>query len=157
MSMAGKGSFKKKKTQKRRMSPMFFFVLVVFMLLVITLAWVILRPPEGHPFQDTLGMRCEKIPDGNWTVSITGGRVKAADMKVVVVDQNTYTRTVNSRLTMKANDDFVYNDTNRNGMLDAGDTITLKVSSPNIKSGYRMNIMRGDQYWGHIARLPEAR
>jgi hypothetical protein len=120
--------------QKDRL--MIFAVAVVIVVAVCVITWDLTRtiPFEGHPVF-IIGMRIEKIPDGNWTLVVTGGSFSVNKMNVVVVNQSTDVKTVNSRLSLIETADFKFDDNDGDGKINFKDTITLKASSPNIQSG----------------------
>jgi hypothetical protein len=60
-----------------------------------------------------------------------------------------------SVLSPQNNDpDAIFNDCSGNNKIDAGDTILLKGSSPNIRSGYRVQFLMGESIIASIKEIP---
>jgi len=137
-------------------------VVVVIMLVIIipmALSFMFMSqmqsmPQSGGTVETQLGTRIEKT-SSDWIVSVTAGSNDApSSMYVQVVDANTGAKTVNARLTSGPTSDFQYNDNNANGKIDAGDSILLKGSSSNIKSGYRFQLQKGESILAGPRELP---
>lgn len=139
-------------------------VVVVVVLLVIILpvmfAFLMVRNMEqmgqsGGNVETMLGMRIEKTSGSDWLVTITtGSTAVSSTLYIQVADSNTGAKTVSTPIKLGPTSDFQYNDNNANQRIDAGDSILLKGSSPNIKAGYRFQLSKGENILAGPRELP---
>jgi len=108
---------------------------------------------------DRIGsVRIENSTGGNWTISFTGGSAALKNVHVLITNPSTGERTVDkpiSALVPAKNDpDAVFNDRDENNRIDAGDTLLLNGSSPNVLSGYKVQFLKGDNVLAVIKEIP---
>jgi len=105
------------------------------------------------------GLRIDNSTGGDWSISIVSGYVSSLkSVRMMIMNSSTGEKTVDKPISalLPANNDpdAVFNDSNGNNHIDSGDSILLKGSSPNIKSGYRVNFLKGENVTGTIWEIP---
>jgi hypothetical protein len=151
-----------KETSKKRDAFIAAAMVLTLVIVILLAAYPVLfpkpEPPSEVPPETTLGSMVNQTSPGNWTIYITSGSYKASSIRVTVIDPHTGESTVNkvvSTLTPAKNDpDAVYNDSNANSKIDAGDTIVLKASGGHIVAGYKVQFLQGQNIIGTIRELP---
>lgn len=114
----------------------------------------ILDGGEGLP-----GLRIENSTGGDWLISIASGYVSSLkSVRMMIMNSSTGEKTVDKPISalLPANNDpdAVFNDNYWNNHIDSGDSILLKGSSPNIKSGYKVQFIKGEKIIGTIHEIP---
>jgi hypothetical protein len=105
------------------------------------------------------GLRIENSTGGDWLISIASGYVLSLkSVRMMIINSSTGEKTVDKPISalLPANNDpdAVFNDSSGNNHIDSGDTILLKGSSPNIKSGYKVQFLKGESIIGTIQEIP---
>jgi len=104
------------------------------------------------------GVRIENSTGGNWTVLFTGGAVALKSVRMTVTNCSTGEKTVDKPMTAflpeKNDTDAAFNDWNGNNRINAGDSILLKCSSPNIKPGYKVQFLKGETVLASVKEIP---
>jgi hypothetical protein len=152
----------RKETSGKRKAYLAAAVVLTLIIVALLAAYPVLFPkpqPTGSiPPETTLGLRVNQTSPGNWTIYISGGSRKASSVRLNVIIPTTAVTTVNkvvSALTpAKNNPDAVFNDSNANSKMDAGDTIILKASGGHIVAGYKVQFLQGQELIGTIRELP---
>jgi len=110
-----------------------------------------IKPPEPqreHSIDGFMGLRSDRTEDGNWIIYETGGSHPIIELRLQVVNASTGSVTFNVKLSdilpNKNNPSAVLNDSNANKKFDAGDSIVLKGTSPNIQPGYKVQFTDKD-------------
>jgi len=124
--------------------------------------WSSVNTPKTGPDEPGespgMGFRAENLTDGNWMVWAVTGSLALKDLRMEIIDPNNGSKMVDKSMLdlvpAKNDPDAVFNDSNANNRLDAGDSVLLKCSSPNNKSGYKVQFLRGDNILGAIKELP---
>jgi len=124
--------------------------------------WSMVNAPEVPPDEPGespgWGFRAENSTDGNWNVSIVTGSLPLKNLRMMIIDPNNGAKTVDKLIAdlvaAKNDPEAVFNDSNANNRFDAGDSVLLKCSSQNIKSGYRVQFLDGESVIGTINELP---
>jgi hypothetical protein len=142
--------------------PILAFGIIVLVGVAGMVYWNSLNSPKGTAGivdgGDGLpGLRIENTTDGNWLISVTSGAVSEDSVRMTITNMSTGEKTVDKPvsafLPKKNNPDALFNDSNGNNRIDAGDTILLKSSSPNIKTGYKVMFLKGENIIGVIGEI----
>jgi hypothetical protein len=116
------------------------------------------KPPTGSGRYFGIMLRLENSTGGDWNITVTGGSQPLTNVRMTVTNETTGVKTVDRKITdlvpEKNDPDAVFNDSNANKKIDAGDSIVLKWSSPNIRPGYNVDFIVGDNLLGVIRHLP---
>jgi len=105
------------------------------------------------------GLRIDNTTDGDWLILIAQGYVSSLkSVHMMIMNSSNGEKTVDKPISafLPANNDqdAVFNDSNGNNHIDSGDSILLKGSSQNIKSGYRVQFLKGENIIGTIREIP---
>ena len=142
----------------------FMGVMAVFALLVFvgipTLIWVwedSYRDPNYHGVETNIGVRVNKTAGGDWLLLIVYGDKPVSSLTLQVANQTgdiVFKKTLASIKIPSGDPDAVFNDTDGNNILNAGDTILLKASGGHVRAGQEVRFMRGDHVLGRVKSLP---
>jgi hypothetical protein len=105
------------------------------------------------------GLRIVNTTEGDWILYVTSGYVSSLkSVRLTIINSSTGKSTVDKSITslFPANNDpdAIFNDSNGNNHIDSGDSILLKGSSTNIRSGYRVQFLKGEKIIGTIHEIP---
>jgi hypothetical protein len=137
-------------------------VVVVVVAGVGSMYWSSMNKPEksdrGVDKGGIEGLRIENSTDGNWIITFASASEPLKNVRFTISNSSTGERTVDKRMSdllpAKNDPDAVFNDTNANNKIDSGDSILLKGSSPNIKSGYRVQFLKDNNVIAQIGEIP---
>jgi hypothetical protein len=97
-------------------------------------------------------LQLERTTQGNWTLTFLGGGVDAGNVTFKVIDPATGGPQLSSKLNASS-DNFTWNDNNRNGRFDAGDSILINQTG--IQGGSTVMVLRNTETV-FCAELPES-
>jgi hypothetical protein len=115
-------------------------------------------PPDSPEIETTIGLRVSSGGDGTWLIDVTSGTRPAQSVTLQVSNpatgQPTLSKKVSSLAPYCSDPDATWNDNNHNDRLDAGDTILLRSSGGHVSTGYKVQLLAGDNVIGTIKELP---
>jgi len=116
------------------------------------------EPPTGSGRYFGIMLHLENSTGGDWNITVTGGSQPLKNVRMTVTNDTTGVKTVDKKITdlvpEKNDPDAVFNDINADKKIDAGDSIVLKRSSPNIRPGHDVDFVVDDNLLGSIRNLP---
>ena len=136
-------------------------VLVIFVPLILAgvlMVYLQAQPSSGGSTDGFTGIHAEKTTDGDWLLAITSGGDPASSLTLQIIDPSNGQVNISMGLPSTKptynNPDAVYNDSNGNNKLDAGDSILLKASGGHVQAGDRVQFMKGDSIIATVNALP---
>jgi len=103
-------------------------------------------------------LRVTNTTDGDWQLLVVGGYRRVSGMTFCVTDPDSGQTVLSKKLStikFSAKDpDAIYNDTNKDNILNTGDLITLKASGGHIKAGQKVLFFEGNELVGAVKSLP---
>jgi hypothetical protein len=139
-------------------------VSVVLLIVVpIGLAWYIgeyyeTRGPSNIHVYNGPSIRVTNTTDGDWQLFIVSGYRRVSGLTFCVTDpdsgQTVLTKKLSSIKFSAKDPDAIYNDTNKDNILNTGDLITLKASGGHIKAGQKVQFFEGNELVGAVKSLP---
>lgn len=136
---------------------------VLLVVLPIGLAWCIgeyfetVGPSNIHVYHGP-SIRVTNTTDGDWQLFIVSGYRPVSGMRFCVTDpdsgQTVLTKMLSSIEFSARDTDAIYNDTDKDNILDTGDLITLKASGGHIKAGQKVQFYYYNELVGTVKRLP---
>jgi hypothetical protein len=103
-------------------------------------------------------LRVTNTTDGDWQLLVVGGYQRVSRLTFCVTDpdsgQTVLSKNLSSIKYPARDPDAVYNDTNKDNILNSGDTIILKASGGHIKAGQKVQFFKGNELVGAVKSLP---
>ena len=110
----------------------------------------------GVPAINPLGLEAQRKGNGDWLVKVMSGpsiHHKAADVTMQVSNISTGAIVIKCKVTALNATDGTFNDTDRDKLIDAGDTILLR-DTENVDPGMKVQFLKGEEVFGTIKELP---
>lgn len=153
MSMKPRCGFRR---NRKAVSPIVAEVLMVSITIILAGSLIYYLSSSQNQNQNVavpIGATLEKLPNGNWTLSVVNGKTLASNARLTIKDPATGAATVSNPITDQSWY-FFYNDNNANNFLDAGDVILLNQTAGVIESGWKVEIVKQEGTLSGPLKIP---